>query len=171
MSLSEMFDNHLFFSNLFVSSLLNWGGLPTASKWYGPITYHIQRRWSAPITDHVNSFYVENVYIWFGFELTYCGDNLGCPYPLYSMIPKILSMVTWSALVRIPQWRAGSATPLAGSVAWIWIGRLPGVRQCGLECPYIISAFANQLSRSCALSFIHCTLTQKLRLSSSISRI
>ena len=73
-------DNHLFFSNLFVSSLLNWGGLPTASKWYGPITYHIQRRWSAPITDHVNSFYVENLYIWFGFELTYCGDNLGCPY-------------------------------------------------------------------------------------------
>ena len=31
--------------------------------------------------------------------------------------------MTWSALVRIPQWRAGSATPLTGSVAWTknWI--------------------------------------------------
>ena len=79
MSLWVLCNNHLFFSNLFVSSLLNWGRLPTASKWYGPITYHVQRRWSAPITYHVNSFYVENVNIWFGFELTYCGDNLGCP--------------------------------------------------------------------------------------------
>ena len=86
MSLCVLCNNHLFSSNLFASSLLNWGGLPTASRWYGPITYHVQCRWSAPITYHVNSFYVENVNIWFGFELTYCGDNLGCPRALNAVL-------------------------------------------------------------------------------------